>query len=570
MTDGGTLFLITALHIALTGAPGVASALFAAKCGIRGVPVLLGIGLAGTGVTAMLVFWGYFADPSIGRLCAYGILLGSIAIAVWSGRAVRRESQLLRRLRTPLLLWILGSFFLVFFGFFHGGTDHPVAMSATRFSGQLPSDSEIPLFFSDWFFHHGHHGAPPVFPGDWLSSDRPPLQIGYVLAQRTFGWDTTGLNYQVLGVVLQQLWIVGLWALLDAARVRGATRTLTMITVLVSDVAIVHGFFVWPKMLAAAFLLAAAALLVAPQSSTLRREPRSVMLLGGLFALALLAHGASAFGIIPLLGLAAVRGLPSWRWVGAGLLAAAVLLVPWSEYQRSFDPPGNRVTKWMLAGVTAVDGRDTPTAMWDSYREGGLVRTLDNKAQNFVAMSGGTQSVSDTAEAVSRLSSGQVAAGIRELRRIRFFWLLPSLGLFIVAPFVMVAARARGSKNAADWRFAVVCISIVAVGCLAWGILLFGSVPARASIHVGSLALPILALCGAVAGLRASFPRFANPLIGINCLAMLVLYAPALDPVPGSGYSALAAVAAITSLAGFGLVAFRADTAPSLPPRLTG
>ena len=78
------------------------------------------------------------------------------------------------------------------------------------------------------------------------SSDRPPLQIGYVLFVRTFGWDLTSLRYQVLGVVLQQLWIVGLWALLVAARVGRVTRALAMLTVLVSDIAIVNGFMCAP------------------------------------------------------------------------------------------------------------------------------------------------------------------------------------------------------------------------------------------------------------------------------------------------------------------------------------
>ena len=82
--------------------------------------------------------------------------------------------------------------------------------------------------------------------------------------QHPFGWDASQLDYQVLGVVLQQLWIVGLWALLVAARVGRVTRALAMVAVLVSDLAIVNGFFVWPKLLPAAMLLAAAALVMTP------------------------------------------------------------------------------------------------------------------------------------------------------------------------------------------------------------------------------------------------------------------------------------------------------------------
>ena len=194
---------------------------------------------------------------------------------------------------------MLGSVFLVFLGFMHGGINAPVGMASTRFSGQLPDDNDIPQFFAEWFFIHGHHGPPPIYPPDWLASDRPPLQVGYVLSQRAFGWDHNGLNYQVLGVVLQQLWIVGLWALLVAARVGRVTRALAMLTVLVSDVAIVNGFFVWPKMLPTAMLLAAAALILTPLWSELRKRLLGAALIAALFALAMLGHGSSVFAILP-------------------------------------------------------------------------------------------------------------------------------------------------------------------------------------------------------------------------------------------------------------------------------
>jgi hypothetical protein len=563
--SGAALLWIVVVQVALTAAPGIAATLLAARCGVRNVPVLLAIGLAGTGIVAMLAFWAYYLDPSFGKVCACGFLLISVAVAAWSGWTGKLGTRLLHDLTTPLALWVLGSVFLVFFGFMHGGTDHPISMAATRFSSQLPSDNDIPLFFSEWFFFHGHHGVPPVFPGKWLASDRPPLQIGYVLAERPFAWDATGLHYQVLGIVLQQLWIVGLWTLLVAARVRRTTRALIVLTVLVSGVAIVNGFYVWPKMLPAAFLLAAAGLVVTPQWPALRRNPRAAALVASLLALALLGHGSSVFGIIPLVVIAAFRGLPSWRWVAVSLLTAALLLVPWSAYQKYGDPPGDRLTKWMLAGVVEIDSRSTSEAVLDAYREAGVGGALHNKAENFVTMLGGGPAVNDAKHAVDAVDSGEFGPAIREARTIFFFYLLPSLGLLLLAPVVIVASRDRGRRSPADWRFAVVCFAIVLIGCITWGLLLFGSTPARADIHVGSLALPVLALCGAVAGLRATFPRFADLFVGANALAMLLLYAPALDPLPGTSYSVFAAVVAVASLVGFGVLAFpRGESRPAL------
>ena len=79
---------------------------------------------------------------------------------------------------------------------------------------RCPSDNALPGYFVDWFYLHGHSGH-PLFPPDWLASDRPPLQVGYLLAQKPF--ERVDAEAQLPGrraVVLQQLWIVGLWALL--------------------------------------------------------------------------------------------------------------------------------------------------------------------------------------------------------------------------------------------------------------------------------------------------------------------------------------------------------------------
>lgn len=565
MGDSGTLLAILALHLALTGLPGVAATLFAARRGVREAPVLLAIGLAASGAAAILAFWAFYAEPRAGETYAFLVVFGSVVLGARSLYGGGIDPALLRRLATPLALWALGAAFLVFLGFVHGGTDDPLTMAGSRFSTPLPSDSRIPLFFSDWFFENGHRGTPPVFPGEWLSSDRPPLQLGYVLSQRPFGWDTTGLHYQVLGVVLQQLWIVGLWALLVAARVGRTTRALAMVTVLVGNVAILHGFFVWPKMLPAAFLLAAAALVATPLWPRLRGDPRAAALLFALFALALLGHGSSIFGVVPLAVLAAARGLPGWRWLGVGLLVGIVLMAPWFAYQRLGDPPGNRPQKWMLAGVVDIDDRSTTEAIVDSYREAGLGGAIGNKVQNFLTMAGGEQAWSLVEAAAQTAERGEIAESIRALRAMFFFYLLPSLGLLLLAPPAIAAGWGRRARSPDEWRFAIACFSIVLIGCAAWGLLLFGSVASRTSLQVASLAIPVLAICGCVAGLRATFPRFAVYYVALGALLMLAVYAPALDPPPGTGYSAAAILLAAAGLAGFGLLAFgRERAAPGL------
>jgi hypothetical protein len=556
---GGDLLWIVAVHLVLIGLPGIAGALLAARLGVRSVPVLLATGLAATGLVAMLAFWAYFADPLLGETFSFLSMFGSAAITAWILYERRLDRDLLRALATPLALWALGSFFLVFLGFIHGGTDQSLWTAATRFSVQLPSDNGIPIFYAEWFYEHGHAPNIPVFPGEWLSSDRPPLQVGYVLAQRPFEWDKIEMHYQVVGVLLQQLWIVGLWALLSAARVGRVTKGLAMVTVLASDVAILNGFFVWPKMLPAAMLLAAAALVVTPLWTELRRSLWAAALVAVLLGLAMLGHGSSIFGIIPLALIAAWRGLPSWRWIGVGVLIGIVCLAPWAAYQKYFDPPGNRLTKYMLAGVPEVDDRGLSAAILDSYGEAGLGGAIHNKGENFVTMAGGGPMVEVLGNAADAVGEGDLALALDEVRVVLFFDLLPSLGLLLIAPIVMALARRRGRLRAEEWSFALTCFAILAIGGVAWGLILFGNLPARTVLHAGSFAIPVLGLVGAVVGLRAVFPRFGIYYSLIAAAVMLAIYAPALHPLEGTSYSLLAIVVTALSLAGFAVLAVRGE-----------
>jgi hypothetical protein len=547
-----------AVHLLLTALPGVAAALLAARLGVKAVPVLLAISLAATGLLALLTFWAYYGERVVGETVSFFVVFGAAAAIGWSLYGRRIDPGLPRALATPLALWVLGSAFLVFLGFVHGGGDQAVTMPGTRFHPGLPTDSVIPSFYAEWFFQHGHQGSPPVF-GDWLSSDRPPLQIGYVLSQRRFGWDTTGLHYQVLGVVLQQLWIVGLWALLVAAKVGRVTRALAMVTLLVSDVAIVNGFYVWPKMLPVAMLLAAAALVLTPLWGELRRSLWAAALIAALLGLAMLGHGSSVFGIVPLVLVAACRGLPSWRWAGVALLAGIAILAPWSAYQSYGDPPGNRLAKWTLAGVEQIDDRGTTEAILDSYGEAGFDGTVANKAQNFAMMAGGAPALDLVEEAADAAASGDLESAVRDIRTIFFFNLLPSLGLLLIAPLAMLAARRRGRRNPFEWSFALTCFAVLGLGALLWGLLAFGNPAARTSLHVGSYLLPVLGLCGAAVGLRATVPRFAIWFLGFNAVLMLAIYAPVLEPLPGTEYSVPTALAAAACLLGFVAVALEPD-----------
>src|SRR3982750_277233 len=115
--EQGELLLYLGVHLALTALPAVAAVLFAARRGVRQVPVLLGVGLAASGIVAMAAFWCYYAEPEIGETFSFFVVFGSALTAALSLYGGGIERSLLRRLSIPLALWALGSAFLLFLGF---------------------------------------------------------------------------------------------------------------------------------------------------------------------------------------------------------------------------------------------------------------------------------------------------------------------------------------------------------------------------------------------------------------------------------------------------------------------
>ncbi len=114
--SGGNLLVLAVVQLALTALPGVASTLLAARFGVRAIPVLLSAGLAGSGALAMLTFWVYYVAPSLGPLCAYAVLCGSIGVVVWCWPAISKDRELVRQLTVPLALWTLARTCLFVFG----------------------------------------------------------------------------------------------------------------------------------------------------------------------------------------------------------------------------------------------------------------------------------------------------------------------------------------------------------------------------------------------------------------------------------------------------------------------
>lgn len=298
---------------------------------------------------------------------------------------------------------LAGLFYLsVLFIFPLGGITNTAGQ---RFYANMPGDNFIPTIFAERL----HSGVSPKAPGgDWLSSDRPPLQSGLALvtlpALRALdiGYDKACAT---AGVWFQLLWIPALWVFLRWLGLTERDAHAATAALVFTGFLLFNSVFVWPKLAGAALVLLAFCTFFATESAI---DSRHRWLAGGtLVALGSLAHGGVLFSLLALAPLVLLRVFhsprsalnvrrstfgvrppaplwrsPIWRDLLLAALAFTVLSLPWFAYQRLYEPPGNRLIKWHVGGAIAPDSRSITTTLLESYRAQGWARTLDTRRAN--------------------------------------------------------------------------------------------------------------------------------------------------------------------------------------------
>ena len=203
------------------------------------------------------------------------------------------------------------------------------------------------------------------FYADWLSSDRPPLQAGMYLL---FSWDNSRVFYHALAVLFQGLWVVGVCHFCDVLQLSKREKNTSLFVLIFSGFCLFNTLYVWPKLLAGALGLMSLSFLV---QWTKTEAKQWAVFSGASFGLALLAHPGVVFALpchLAVLLAGSRRSPASYSRAAAWALVPLVaLLLPWQLYQKFYDPPGNRLLKWHLAGVIPVDERGLLQTLRDSY-----------------------------------------------------------------------------------------------------------------------------------------------------------------------------------------------------------
>jgi hypothetical protein len=228
----------------------------------------------------------------------------------------------------------------------------------------------------------------------------------------------------------------------------------------------------------------------------------------------------------------------------------AVLYVPWLLYQHFVDPPGNRLLKWMLAGVTSVDSRGALPTIIERYRSLSLPQVLGNKGGNALTLLVNLR-------LLRQLHLEWTGGFYGSARIAELYFLVPAAGLLLLGALALLLPSARPRLGDVGPLAAFTALATAAWVALLWGgQSALGPVTtqvhqgpyAAVTLFIGLCALGVTALPPWLAGviLTASAAWFAVEWLPGITIHPIWPYVPANSPVDWSmavaGGCALAAI----------------------------
>ena len=537
MTTLPTALFVLALHVLLTLIPIVAGLLIATALGVRDRLLLLSIGLCSLLVTGYLTFWIFWASAAAGRIFTIFLTPALVVVVVWLG--VPRRSDLKKigsEFLPPFLLWVTSSLLIFSFGAMYTAGPTLTTTAESRFvPGGLPIDNEIPLILAN-ALQSSHRPLPHPLYVVWDSSDRPPLQSGVYLSQEALlpGSDAQAVHYEVVGILLQGLWIFGIWGLLAAIRVRARLAALVLTAILSSGFVLVNTFFTWPKLFAAAYLALLAAILLTPSFKRLRGSGVAGVTAGALAGAALLGHEGSALALLAFIVVMVIqRRKPSRRFV---LGAVAVLVLTqgsWMVYQKVVDPPGDQLARLQIADQVHLPGArgSLLTVTVDQYEKTPVGTIVSDKVTNLGTPFNRIPSyvVNATRLIESYFMSGKGGSttrneAVRSLIKENFFNLVPSVGFLALGFFAWgaTAVRYRRRRSTPVMRFAGTIWLFLVINIVTWALIFFG--PSATVIHQGTYVTELLAFTACVIGLWELSRRLCAALVFLQASLAVVVY----------------------------------------------
>ena len=274
----------------------------------------------------------------------------------------------------PLLLTFITG--LIYISIYYAkGSIVNIENTAASLWHNLPIDNAIPRLFADAIYA-GDDPRNILRSLEWTSSDRPPLQACFILLYKPleliFPFDKLTFSY-IGGFVFNLLWIPAVWFFVGLFRCDNKSKTFILLILISTPFFVINSIYTWPKLGAASFIILSLVFLFKRKIPFNYDYFISVIL----FCFAWLSHGGVAITILPLIIFCFfIKKFPNKKTILYCSTLLFVVLLPWVLYQKVYDPPGNRLLKWHIAGVIDVDSRGFLEALYQSYKNTDVIENI--------------------------------------------------------------------------------------------------------------------------------------------------------------------------------------------------
>jgi len=318
------------------------------------------------------------------------------------------------------------------------------------------------------------------------------------------------------------MWVVPIWGLVNSLLVDRRAGIVVFAFCLFSGFFLVHTFYVWPKLLAASYFLLALWALGYSQGRISIATPMNAGIAGAAIGLALLSHGGVVFSVIALGIILLAKGkFPPLPSVFSCILMLSLFLLPWTIYQKFYDPPGDRLLKWHLAGVRELDSRPFSQLLREAYTKPGTPVIIQNKIQNVRTLLG----PSPWGILRSGLNRASWAKFVSWYKAGIFFHFFQTLGLlnlgFLAFLWVRISPTRGGFQRLVPPIQSLLLLPFLSVGV--WCLLMY--LPGSTLIHQGSLADVMLLFIALGVSLAVFWRRLTYVLLGLQVLVLFPLLA---------------------------------------------
>ncbi len=432
---------------------------------ISAKPLFLLLSVAGSFGIGYILFYMYYFNPLLGKICSIVILSLSI-ILFYMRRKIIADIFKSSDYIWPLRFVILQSLFYLSVLFsLHTDVEAHMEIEWRFLNNTLQPDNIIPYIFLERIFNGLSLSH---FLGDWLSSDRPPLLTGVLALLRPLSiFQSPELFYQIMGTFIQSSWIIAVWAIIRNKKWSNTVLFLTLSFITFSGWSLINTNFLWPKIATIPMIILAYILLIQA------KRTRWDIIVGSLAcAFAFLLHGGSIFSILALgVMLLYKKYRLSWKEIASGALMFIITVLPWTLYQKLADPPGDRLLKWQLAGVTDINNQSFLTTFIQAYRSHSLADIVAFKLANFTTLLPDFNDLSGV-------------AGIR-FQFFNNFTLVNGIALLGLLSLIIYLIK---DYKSIQWRStaAVPMTYQLVLSLCIWCLLLFG--PGATQVHQGSYA----------------------------------------------------------------------------------